>query len=151
MALLLAWRWSRSSHNRLKARRIDPHRSLKVEGAPGAVEVMRSGAAVWDSPARDDQILYAGDRLRALEKGRVTLRWSDNTAVRLPPFADWWNNATWLSYPHKNDKVECFRCKCFFKMTASIDTMWKQVMLSPSVSSNQMVFLSPPIRKILAF
>jgi len=64
-----------------------PVKVLKVEGAPGAVEVMRSGAAVWD-PARDDQVLYPGDRLRTQEKGRVTLRWSDNTTVRLPPFAD---------------------------------------------------------------
>jgi len=64
-----------------------PIKVLKVEGAPGAVEVMRSGATVWD-PARDDQVLYPGDRLRTLQKGRVTLRWSDNTTVRLPPFAD---------------------------------------------------------------
>jgi len=64
-----------------------PVKVLKVEGAPGAVEVMRSGATVWD-PARDDQVLYPGDRLRTLEKGRVTLRWSDNTTVRLPPFSD---------------------------------------------------------------
>ncbi len=64
-----------------------PVRVEKIEGPAGSVEVMRAGAAVWD-PGRDGQSLNAGDRLRTLATGRATLRWSDNSTVRLPPLAD---------------------------------------------------------------
>ena len=60
---------------------------LKIQGPANSVEVLRAEATVWD-PARDNQPLYPGDRLRTLENGRVTLRWSDNSTVRLPQFSD---------------------------------------------------------------
>lgn len=59
---------------------------VSLEGPENAVHVMRSGATVWD-PARTGQTLYPGDRIRTGDRGRVTLRWTDNSTVRLRPFS----------------------------------------------------------------
>jgi len=62
-------------------------RIVKVEGPAGAVEILAAGTTVWDR-ARDDQVLHMGDRLMTREHGRITLRWTDNSTVRLPPFSE---------------------------------------------------------------
>jgi Tfp pilus assembly protein PilF len=46
------------------------------------VEVQRAGAAVWD-PARTEQALFPGDRVRTGEKSRAAIRLSSLTIVRL--------------------------------------------------------------------
>src|ERR1044071_6009849 len=47
-----------------------------------SVEINRSGSSVWD-PAQTNLVLHAGDRLRTGEGSRVTLRWSDESIVRI--------------------------------------------------------------------
>lgn len=64
-----------------------PVRILKIEGPTNAVQVLRPGAANWEA-AHDNQVLPPGWRLRTLDKGRLTLRWSDNTTVPVGPFSD---------------------------------------------------------------
>ena len=53
----------------------------------GTVEIMRSGAKVWDN-AQTNQILHVGDRVRTGEGSRVTLRWSDQSMVRINELSD---------------------------------------------------------------
>jgi Tfp pilus assembly protein PilF len=53
----------------------------------GKVEASRAGSQVWDL-AYPNQVLYAGDRLRTRENARVTLRWSDQSAVRVGPMSE---------------------------------------------------------------
>src|SRR6266513_5474125 len=53
----------------------------------GSAEIMRSGAKVWDR-AQTHQVLYPGDRLRTGENSRITLRWSDQSIVRIKELSD---------------------------------------------------------------
>ena len=55
---------------------------IEIREVEGKVEVLRTGAAVWD-PAYPNQVLQAGDRLRTRPSSRATLRWSDQSTVRL--------------------------------------------------------------------
>ena len=53
----------------------------------GKVEVSRVGAQAGD-PAYTNQVLHAGDRVRTGERSRLTLRWSDQSIIRIGELAD---------------------------------------------------------------
>jgi len=81
-----------TANGRLLAQTQDTPRSasvlvVDVQPADGGAEVMRKGAAQWDR-AYTNQVLYPGDQVRTKENGRLTLRWFDNSNVRLPPLSD---------------------------------------------------------------
>jgi tetratricopeptide (TPR) repeat protein len=52
-----------------------------------SVEINRSGATVWD-PAQTNLVVNAGDRIRTGEGSRVSLRWSDQSIVRINELSD---------------------------------------------------------------
>ena len=62
---------------------------VRVEylSSPEQVEVMRSGATVWD-PAHTNRALYPNDRIRTKSQGRATLRLSDQSYFRLNPLTE---------------------------------------------------------------
>ena len=55
------------------------YRLLELEGT---VQVMRSGANVWDK-AYTNQVLYPGDQLQTEMRSRAVVRWSDLTLHRV--------------------------------------------------------------------
>ena len=59
---------------------------VSLEGPGGSVQVLPRGAREWEE-ARPDRVLQPGDRIRSGEFGRVTLRWSDRSTLRLAPFS----------------------------------------------------------------
>ena len=58
-----------------------PASDILVTGIEGKVEVLRAGAQTWDL-AYTNQILQAKDRVRVAERGRLTLRLSDQSIER---------------------------------------------------------------------
>src|SRR5436190_5083051 len=58
-----------------------PYAIIELEGT---VEVSRAGSPLWD-PARVDQPLLPGDRVRTGDRSRAVVRLSDRTLIRKGP------------------------------------------------------------------
>lgn len=59
---------------------------VQVLEMEGTVEFSPKGSAGWYR-AYTNLVLEGGDAIRTAEKSRLTLRWSDNSTVRLPPLS----------------------------------------------------------------
>jgi tetratricopeptide (TPR) repeat protein len=60
---------------------------IRISGVEGTVQVLPFGAATWVN-TQTNQVLHAQDRIRSLEKSRVTLLWSDHSVVPFGPLTE---------------------------------------------------------------
>src|SRR5579871_5302774 len=57
---------------------------IRIVSIEGSVEVMPAGASSWVL-TQTNQVLHPGDQLRTEDNSRVTILWSDQSAVPLGP------------------------------------------------------------------